>query len=142
MHSSHMQHALEAAFADSRKHGRGLAVILFSVDRFRLVTGRFGYRGADQVLRKVEKTARAAVGRRGRLGLWRGDEFVCVLRNADLAAARDIAETMRRHIEAVVVPIEQTVINVTASFGISCYPQDGNQPHLLMVSAGEALHEA
>ncbi|MHB1950611.1 MAG: EAL domain-containing protein, partial [Acidiferrobacteraceae bacterium] len=62
--------------------------------------------------------------------------------NADLAAARDIAETMRRHIEAVVVPIEQTVINVTASFGISCYPQDGNQPHLLMVSAGEALHEA
>ncbi|MHB1586675.1 MAG: EAL domain-containing protein [Acidiferrobacteraceae bacterium] len=137
-----MQRTLEAAFEESRKHGRGLAIILFSIDRFRLVNSRFGYRDADAVLQRVEEVARAAIGRRGKLGPWNGDEFLCVLRNTDLAGARAVAEILRRHIEAVVVPTGQTVINVTASFGIACYPHDGNQLHLLVVSADEALHEA
>ncbi|MHB1943095.1 MAG: EAL domain-containing protein [Acidiferrobacteraceae bacterium] len=142
MNRAVMQRTLESTFEDSRKHGRGLAVILFSIDRFRLVNSRFGYRGADSVLRKIGQVARAAVGPRGRVGQWNGDEFLCVLRNGDLAMARETAETLRRDIESVVVPVDAAVTNVTASFGIACYPHDGNQLHVLLVAADEALHEA
>lgn len=142
MHRSATQKALEAAFETTRKQGNSLALILFSIDRFRLINSRFGYRGADAVLQKVGAVGRATLGALGKLGRWNGDEFLCILPNCDTDGARAVAERLRSRLEAVILPAEDTVINITASFGIACYPHDGNLLRFLLTAADEALHQA
>src|SRR5229473_685056 len=133
---------LETTITRSAKHCLSFGVILFSVDRFKLVNSRFGHARADVVLRRVAQTAKAALGRRGKIGRWGGDEFLCILPNADIASSDKIAEELRQAIENIAIPIDSSIINITASFGVACYPHDGDQIKYLLVAADEALHQA
>lgn len=137
-----MQRILESAYETARRQGQGLGILLFSIDRFRLINGRFGYHGGDSVLAQIAALCRTGLPHGVRCGRWHADEFVCVLAGADHNRALAVADVLRQRIEHVVVPVGNTVINVTASFGAACYPLDGNELDFLMVAADEALHTA
>src|SRR4051812_38127061 len=96
---------LETTITRSAKHHLSFGVILFSIDRFKLVNSRFGHARADVVLRRVEQTAKSTLGRRGKLGRWGGDEFLCILPNADIASSGEMAEELRQAIENIAIPI-------------------------------------
>lgn len=142
MGRARLKKILDAAKSQSDRTGKAFSVILFSIDRFRLINHRYGYASADHVLKTVSDAARAALRRAGTIGRWGSDEFLCLLpacgaREA-LARARTVAET----ISGLVIPVDKTLISVTASFGIACGPDDGNTAQDVMNAADEALYEA
>lgn len=122
--------------------GENFGVILFSIDHFRLINGRFGHACADELLERVFDLASATVGRSARLGRWAGDEFLCILPDADLSRALRLAEDLRQLLAHTAFPIDGSIMNITASFGIATYPADGAELRLLMASADEALTHA
>lgn len=136
-----LQKALYSILDDSKKHGLCFSVILFSIDRFKLVNSRFGHTQADNVLKRVAETATATLGQRGLFGRWGADEFLCLLAG-DSDHGFKIAEELRQAIENVAIPIDSSIVNATASFGVASYPEDGSQVKPILVAADEALHQA
>lgn len=142
MNRAALQEGLEVIWKQSKIHGRRFALILFSIDRFKLVNGRFGHRHADAVLKGIEKVATKTIGGRGKLGRWAGDEFLCILPDADPEKALSIARELRRDVANTAFPVDSSIINITASFGLANFPDDGPEIKTLLVCADEALHQA
>ncbi len=134
--------ALKLACARSERNGAPFAVILFSVDRFRLVNHRFGYTLANRVLRRVCDAARTSLGRSAVVGRWGNDEFLAILNDCSARQARSAAKALNDAISGLVIAADKNVLNVTISIGIACVPQDGTAPQEIMNVLDEALHEA
>ena len=134
--------ALESVHRQSVTLTRGFGIVLFSIDRFRLINSRFGPAQADEVLRRVGTAARQALPRKAAVGRWGGDEFLCLLADADDEMSYRTAEQLRLRIANLVIPLGDGVATVTASFGVACYPASGRDIGALLSAAGAALHEA
>ncbi|HUW98461.1 MAG TPA: bifunctional diguanylate cyclase/phosphodiesterase [Acidiferrobacter sp.] len=134
--------ALELAQSRSDKTGKSFAVILFCIDHFRLINHGLGDSRANLVLKRVSEATRAALGPGQLVGRWGSDEFFCLLPECgprEVAVyARAIADTIR----GLAIPIDQHLINVTASIGTACGPDDGHTAQEIMNAADEALYEA
>lgn len=132
--------AITALHTQPQRHGYSL--ILFSIDRFKLINSRFGPTHADGVLRRVANVAMRALNRRGLLGRWGGDEYMCVLPDTDGPRAITVAEIIRGRMAQQVIPMGAEVAAVTCSFGVACYPDSGNDVRGVLAAADAALYEA
>lgn len=132
--------AVTGLHAQPQPHGYSL--ILFSIDRFKLVNNRFGPARADAVLRHVGAIALRALNGRGAIGRWGGDEYMCILPNTDASRAIAAAERLRARIAAQVIPVGAEVATVTCSFGVATYPQSALDVRALLAAADSAAYEA
>ncbi len=137
-----LQDSLETTWARGENHGNPFGLILFSIDRFKLVNGRFGHRLADAVLKHLAHVVRTALRNRGLMGRWAGDEFLCILPDALPAEIPRIAEELRAAIANTAFPVGVSLVHVTASFGSVAYPDDGNEVKTLLIAADEAQYHA
>lgn len=131
----------DVVIQETDRYGGSAALILVDLDRFKRVNDTYGHEAGDQVL--IAVSAALAEGRRtvdttARLG---GEELAVLLPQTDLAGAREVAERMRKRIEALTVrtAIE---IRVTASFGVAEYAARSGQAERVVERADQALYAA
>jgi len=156
MFNRHLNHAI----ANAQRYHKGLAVLFIDLDRFKNINDTLGHDAGDRLLKEMahrissclrssdvvartergEKTANQAGGDLvARLG---GDEFVVLVEEVtDTARVSHIA---RKLLSALVkeFPLEGQLIHVTASIGISTFPEDGRNEFSLMKHADIAMYRA
>jgi len=133
--------ALEAEVERARRFDSPLAIVLSDLDNFKQVNDEFGHHGGDVVLRAFADMIRSQardVDVSGRIG---GEEFAILLPETDREGAALVAERMRRSLNSVAIAVEDTNLNVAASFGVAeLVPgQTGDD---LLRSADAALYRA
>ena len=71
-----------------------------------------------------------------------GDEFVALL--TDLAQPQDCEPVLMRMLQAVAEPVRltQAVVQVSASIGVTHYPQDNADADTLLAHADQAMYTA
>jgi two-component system, cell cycle response regulator len=116
--------ALDDLFAvlrtDSDVAHRALSVAVIDIDHFKQVNDREGHAVGDIALRVVAQRLRSVVPSSGLLGRWGGEEFVCVLPDLKLGAARQLAEEMRSAVRSTPVPIDDSrALELAVSIGIA-----------------------
>jgi len=129
------------------QNGAECSLILLDLDRFKSVNDTYGHPAGDQVLRKTaqilrEQTQKIRNSDRILCARYGGEEMAVLLPGIGLAGALRIAETIRKAIQAHPIPVEGTVLNVTASSGIACYPQHGANVEDLISAADSGLYAA
>ncbi len=137
-----LQPSLDHALAMARRTGRSLAMLFLDLDGFKSVNDVHGHEAGDRVLQEL---ARRIVSRTrdmdtvARLG---GDEFVVVME--DLADPRFAATLARKLVTAASAPfdIQGHAVTLTASVGISVYPNDGEDAAALIRHADAAMYAA
>jgi diguanylate cyclase (GGDEF)-like protein/PAS domain S-box-containing protein len=131
---------LDDALHIAAPSGRPVAVLLLDLDHFKDVNDTFGHRFGDLLLRAVGVRIRAALPTTATAARLGGDEFAIVL-DTGAADALRVADTIRR---ALVAPVELEghSIGVSASFGISFFPEHGDTESLLLQRADIALYAA
>ena len=117
-------------------------LVLFDIDRFKLINYGFGDDCGDDVLREVASAAKQNLNRGDCIGRWSGQQFLCVLPTLDAATAAARAEDLRVLIEALVIPRGTNGVRITASFGVAAAPDDGRMERRLLAAAEAALYEA
>lgn len=142
MNRNELQHTLDTTWARGENYGTPFGLILFSIDRFKLINGRFGHHLADAVLKHVVKIARTTLRNQGAVGRWAGDEFLCILPDTQPMDVAGIAEKLRAAIASTAFPVSANLVNITASFGAASYPGDGGEVRSLLMAVDEALHQA
>jgi diguanylate cyclase (GGDEF)-like protein len=133
---------LESERERSARSHRPFGLILFDIDRFKVVNYGYGEQHGDALLVSLAELAHKTLRPTDFLSSWGGQEFLCLLPNTDKAATEDLAERLRRAIEAASVSHAEVELRATASFATACYPKDGDSTDRLLAALGAALHQA
>src|SRR5215470_18171841 len=121
---------------------RSIGVVFLDIDHFKFVNDSLGHNTGDKLLQKVAERLLAAVRDGDTVARLGGDEFILILN--DQTGQEVIYRAMQRIINRIAEPIEidgQELL-VTASAGISLYPQDGPDVETLLKNADAAMYRA
>jgi diguanylate cyclase (GGDEF)-like protein len=128
------------ALARSRRMGNTFAVIYIDLDHFKSINDTHGHDVGDAVLVAVSHRLRAAVREYDTVARLGGDEFAILLDTLDDPAE---AETVAQRVLCSLAPpvrVSQHDLEVTASMGISVFPQGGTGADDLLRSADQAMY--
>jgi diguanylate cyclase (GGDEF)-like protein len=119
--------AFDERFADeaarSGRYDRPLSLVLLDIDHFKHINDTHGHGFGDDVLRAVGEVVRSAVRGTDFAARFGGEEFVLLLPETDLAAAREAAERLRTRLAALaLVAPDGQPLPITSSFGVSAVP--------------------
>ncbi len=133
---------LRTALLQAQRRGQMLALAYLDLDGFKAINDSFGHHTGDELLivlsQRMQQTLRAG-DTLARLG---GDEFVVVL--VDLEAASDAEPVLQRLLAAVAepVPLRGRFFTVSASIGVTAFPQDDGDADQLLRHADQAMYVA
>jgi len=131
---------LKRMAAQAGRAATPLAALLLDLDHFKEINDRFGHGAGDNVLAAVGDVllhnVRASdfVGRNG------GEEFLALLPDTDREGAEQVAENLRKRIDAIRVPEVDRAI--TTSVGVAVLPDHATDPESLLRMADRALYAA
>ena len=109
----------------SHREGMPLSVILADVDHFKKVNDTFGHLAGDLVLKEIGTVLSRALRSYDCIGRYGGEEFLMILPNCGLESALIRAEQLREAVQSARVMDGETLLRVTASFGVaSAFPLD------------------
>ena len=133
-----LRHALDVA----RRAEHQVALMYIDLDGFKLVNDSLGHAVGDRLLRQVSERLRSRVRASDTLARLGGDEFAVVLAGVKaLEQASGVAETLL----AILAPpftIDEHEITITASIGVSVFPESGTTPVELLQQADSAMYAA
>jgi diguanylate cyclase (GGDEF)-like protein/PAS domain S-box-containing protein len=121
--------------------GKHIALAFLDVDNFKDVNDTLGYSAGDELLVQLAHRLRAQVQPGDMLGRLGGDEFAIVLPNRDAAEAALVAS---RITEVLGLPIQigTRQVPMSASIGISMYPENATDIDTLIQQADAAMYKA
>ncbi len=133
---------LSLAVAQSHRARQKLAVLFLDLDRFKLVNDSLGHALGDRLLQETSSRVTACVREGDTVARLGGDEFVVLL--PGLQRPLEAARVAEKFLEALRQPwvIDGHERFVTASVGISIYPDDGGDAETLVKNADTALYRA
>ncbi|MEO8169503.1 MAG: diguanylate cyclase [Oxalobacteraceae bacterium] len=137
-----LEDRLRQAMAAAKRSSNQVAVMFIDLDSFKPINDLLGHRVGDLLLQAVAKRLREllrAVDTVARIG---GDEFVLVL--PDMHSQETAGETAKKIMAVLVQPyqVEGNTLTVTASIGISRYPEHGTDVDTLIGRADDAMYQA
>jgi two-component system, cell cycle response regulator len=118
----HLEEELARCHKDANRHHDPLAVLLLDIDHFKHVNDTYGHPAGDVVLCTFAQCLRDQLRGGDIAGRWGGEEFLVILPRTDLDGATQVAERIRRAIEASTATADGQGIRVTVSGGCALGP--------------------
>jgi diguanylate cyclase (GGDEF)-like protein len=133
---------LDQSIRQAHRHKRQLAVVFLDLDRFKHVNDTLGHQAGDQLLQEFATRLKACLRDSDTVARLGGDEFVALLPEID--EERYVAAVAQKILTATAAPfvLLGQECRVTASIGISIYPQDGLDEQTLEKNADIAMYRA
>ena len=140
------QHMAQRELARARREHEAAALLIIDMDNFKLVNDTYGHIAGDAVLRAVADCLAGELREYDAIGRFGGEEFVAMLPEVDELAAVGISERIRQQVQLLEVPApavdKPPLTGLSASIGISCFPQHGTELEDLLHAADSALYAA
>ena len=133
---------LEHALALAKRNASRLAVLFIDLDRFKVINDTLGHEAGDLLLCEVAERLKGGVRSTDTVARLGGDEFVVLLEN--VADPVYVGALARKLIEALSASFTLSggEYNVTASIGVSTYPDDGDDLQTLLKHADIAMYRS
>lgn len=133
---------LQMAMAAAKRKKTKVAVMMIDLDRFKDVNDVFGHEAGDTFLKDIAKNIEGVIRKTDTVARMGGDEFLVVL--ADIKGIEDALLVSRKilHVSKKSFEKDGNDFYITASIGISIYPEDGLDSDTLIRKADIALYRA
>jgi len=116
----HMQTLLEQEVLRCQRGGTGYCIALIDLDNFKRVNDCHGHAIGDAVLREFAQAAQQSIRGADVLARWGGEEFVLLLSDTRMPAARAGVERVRKRVEDIDVPLHDgSMLKFTLSAGLT-----------------------
>ena len=133
---------LSQSMVQSQRHDNLLAVVFLDLDGFKHVNDSYGHDLGDEVLIIVSLRMKEVLREGDSLARIGGDEFVAVL--TDLTTVEECEPVLERLLLAASEPVYlgDVELKISASIGVTLYPQDNVSADQLMRHADQAMYIA
>lgn len=133
---------LEHGIRRAQRHQQSLAVLFFDLDHFKNVNDTLGHAAGDDLLRWVAQQLTALVRAEDTVARMGGDEFTMLLEG--VGEPGHAATVGRKLLEVFDQPFQISghEFVISASIGISLYPNDGADADTLIKNADAAMYQA
>jgi len=130
------------ALAHSKRAKTMLAVCFLDLDNFKPVNDTFGHNVGDQLLIEVAERIKRNIREEDTVSRQGGDEFTLLL--GELNSFAPCEKMLKRMLETLSKPyfIEGETITISASLGVTLYPQDNGDIDTLIRHADQAMYQA
>jgi diguanylate cyclase (GGDEF)-like protein/PAS domain S-box-containing protein len=137
-----LEDRLRQAIALAQRHSGQVALLYMDLDGFKHINDSLGHEVGDQLLQSIARRLRQQIRTPDTVSRQGGDEFVMLLQ--DVRRPEDAEVAAKRMIETVatVHTIGEHQLSVTASVGVSLYPEHGLNVETLMKNADTAMYHA
>ncbi len=136
--ASHLEYMIERSLNSNDI----IALLFIDLDNFKEINDSLGHSAGDELLQQVSLRLQEAVRDEDKVARLGGDEFTVI---TGLLGKRSDAEVIANKILQVFrqpFVLEDTELHVTASVGISLFPDDGSDAEILLRNADSAMYEA
>ncbi len=124
-----------------RDHGR-MAILMLDLDNFKKVNDTWGHNVGDRLLRNVADRLIQMFRKSDTIARWGGDEFVLLLPEIPTAdVAKSVAERILHSFNKA-FEFDGLKITITASIGISVFPDDSQDADMLIRNSDIAMYRA
>lgn len=133
---------LNVAVAQAHRLSQRLGILFLDLDRFKVINDSLGHGLGDRLLQAVAERLESGVREGDTVARLGGDEFILLL--PGIGRADDVAKVAEKVLDSLRLPfrIEGRDLFVTASIGISLYPEDGTDAETLVKNADTAMYRA
>ena len=120
-----------------------LGVIMFDIDKFKLVNDTYGHIAGDRIIKRMVTEAKQVLRNGDVLVRYGGEEFLVILPGANKENCHRVAERIRYAVGQSVTTYGENEIKVTVSLGVDSYPESpAQEPVELIDNADKALYTA
>jgi len=128
--------------ANASRRGTRMALLFLDLDNFKQINDTLGHAVGDQVLKLAARRLASSVREADTVSRHGGDEFLILL--SEVTKASDAFLIANKVIAALSAPshVDDHVLCLTASIGISIYPDDGDDAATLINRADAAMYRA
>ena len=133
---------LEQAIVHAKRNDSYLAVVYIDIDGFKDINDLYGHDVGDKLLIIISEKMKTALREEDTIARFGGDEFVATI--ANLKKPEDCNTTLKRILDAASsnVTIDNTLLQVSASLGVTIYPDDNEDSDILIRHADQAMYKA
>lgn len=133
---------LHKAINHAKRHQKILAILFINLDGFKEISNRFGQTIADLVLKEISTRLSSSLRDEDLLARLEGDEFIVLLNDINKPKfASAVAEKILKNCSQP-IKVDTHEVSVTASIGISVFPNDANSLEDLVKNADTALFQS
>lgn len=134
---------LDTIIREATRNGECFAVLFVDLDRFKAINDTYGHAAGDQVLRTVTQRLCSSIRASDTVARYAGDEFTIVLRH--IVKNDDVLRVAEKIVQVMETPLyleDGTELQMTASMGVSFFPDDAGDAQTLLKHADEAMYAA
>lgn len=133
---------LVTAIKAANRHARRVGVLFLDLDGFKTVNDSLGHPVGDELLKQVAERLKNCMREMDTLARLGGDEFIVILERID--SAEDVSVVARKLLASLgsVFHLDGRSISISASIGVSLYPDDGIDAATLTKNADAAMYRA
>lgn len=133
---------LEQEITKARRSGLSIALLFIDLDHFKAVNDTRGHQAGDCLLVEASHRISGSVRATDTVARLGGDEFTVIM--AELADTDRVAEVAQAIVAALSAPycIAGDMAHISASVGITVYPNDGGDTDSLLKNADQAMYAA
>lgn len=130
------------AIALAARHNKKAALLFLDLDGFKHINDSLGHPIGDQLLQSIASRLVYCVRNSDTVSRQGGDEFIVLL--SEVERPEDIAIMTRRILRALAEghSINEHDLHITASIGVTIYPDDGADAETLIKNADTAMYQA
>ncbi len=113
---------LDRELARGARENTPLGIAIVDLDRFKNVNDQHGHLAGDAVLREAARRLQSAMRSYDAIGRYGGEEFLILLPGCDEINSVNQAERLRKQLSTAEMRVNETVLAITASFGVTTAP--------------------
>lgn len=137
---SHWEERLSEEYSRIKRYGGKLSLVMFDLDKFKLVNDTHGHLAGDAILKVVSENVLNVIRESDIAGRYGGEEFAVILPNTDIEGAKVVVEKLRKLSEETVVDFDGKKLKFTISGGVSETGSTLDNHEQLISQADEALY--
>jgi len=137
-----LQQRLEQSLIRAQRNQNKIAVFFIDLDRFKIINDTLGHHAGDLLLQEAARRLQACLRESDTVARQGGDEFVILLEDfADTQYLTSIARKIMSTLAQPFILLNQE-LHISASIGITVYPEDGTDMNSLLKNADVAMYRA
>ncbi|MCO4320412.1 sensor domain-containing diguanylate cyclase [Aliidiomarina quisquiliarum] len=137
----HFMLEAERLIIASRRHGRPFSMLMYDLDHFKRVNDTYGHEVGDQVLVKISELVQGRMRACDMVARIGGEEFVVLLPDTELNAAKRVAEELRKSIAALNFEANGETFKITVTFGVTRYNATDRAPDDILRRVDKLMYE-